>query len=181
MRPDVPPAITNRVKREIDRCVRIAKEQFGVTVKPKIVFEHDVPEYSQRVAGAAFYTTQRVYYNPWFLINETDKFLKRTVPHEVAHLVVRKMQEGSKAGWKIDPHGPVFRKVMQAFGVPKDQQSEKHEYDSLVLPQYQGCRIYKCESCLHAHVLRKNQHMNLVENPKRYGCVKCGNDLKLFK
>ena len=112
------PAISNKIKqdlrKEVDRCAKIAEEMFKVKVKPKIVFIH--PDGNQRVAGTAYYADSTLYYNPWYLTNETELFMKRTVPHEVAHLVVRQLQEGAKAGWKIDPHGPLFRKVMTAFG-----------------------------------------------------------------
>ena len=177
--PPIPAQTKRKLQQEVDRCVKIAKDRFGIDLKPRVVFDHAGID-SQRVAGTAFYADSTLYYNPWYLTHETEEFMARTVPHEVAHLVVRKMQEANKAGWKIDVHGPVFRKVMTAFGVQPKHRTEKHEFNVLVLPQYQKCSLYKCEKCQHTHVMRQHQHQRMSENPKRYGCVKCNGNLKLF-
>lgn len=178
MQPNLDQRTKQRLKAEVDRCVKIAKERFNVDIKPRIVFEHS--QVPQRVAGTAFYADSTVYYNPWYLKNEPEMFLARTVPHEIAHLVVRKLQENNHAGWRIDPHGPLFRKVMTAFGVKPQHRTELHEYNPLVLPQYQKCSLYKCEKCDHTHVLRQHQHQRLQASPDRYRCTKCSGKLKLF-
>jgi SprT protein len=179
MLPNISPKNKKKLEQEVARCCKIAKERFGVDLKPKIIYSH--PSFKQRHAGMAIYESSTLVYNPWFLENQTNEFIDRTVPHEVAHLVVRSLQEGNKAGWKIDPHGPVFRKVMTAFGVPATQRTEKHDYDISVLPDYQSKFIYQCVKCQHIHALGKPNHAAMLTNPQRYSCVKCNNEIKLLK
>ena len=179
MKPRLDPKKTARVKAEIERCSKIASTRFGVDIDPTVIYDH--PRGEQRQAGEAFYDSQKLYFNPWYLENEPDLLITRTVPHEFAHLVVRKLQEQEKLGWKIDVHGPHFRKVMTAFGVPRDQQTAKHEFDPLVLPMYQNHFLYKCTKCGHRHIVKEAQHERLTENPARYRCVKCASTLEQVK
>lgn len=172
----VPQSTKNRIKEEVQRCTEIASRVFGVFLEPSIVYE--IEDVQQTIAGMAIYASNTVYYNPWFATTQTEAFLARTVPHEVAHLVVRVMQLNDKASWRIDPHGPLFRKVMKAFGVNKENQSEKHDYDCLVLPNYKDRKLVACVCCKHKHGLVPHQARLLEQDAKRYGCVKCGGDLK---
>jgi SprT protein len=103
-------------------------------------------------------------YNAYFLARYRERFLDRTVPHEVAHVVCYHLY-----GAAIRPHGPQWRQVMQAFGAdasprhdfqPADRQTRR-------LRRYSyrcGCGPLQLTSIRHNRVLRG----------ARYRCTRCG-------
>ncbi len=92
-------------------------------------------------------------YNLQLLAENEEPFLARTVPHEVAHLVVREL-----FGAAVRPHGQEWKAVMGVFGADP---SRCHDYDvsrSQVrkLPRFLyrcGCRLHELTSIRHRRVL----------------------------
>ncbi len=103
------------------------------------------------------------------LLNENQEdFLKRTVPHEVAHIIAR-----SFFGKRIRPHGTEWRQVMQLFGA---EASRCHNYDVSRSSQRRLKRFpYRCEC--RTHELSSIRH-NRVLQGQHYHCVKCSHPLK---
>lgn len=67
-----------------------------------------------------------------------DDFIKRTVPHEVAHLVVSVLKSRGYYGRKkVRPHGPEWKAVMRKFGV---EDTRCHSYDVEGLVRRRGPR-----------------------------------------
>lgn len=75
--------IRNRVTTKIQHGIDLAKRRYNVDIRmPTVV-------YTKRgtTAGTANYRTWTINLNPVLLVENTDKFIERTVPHELAHLI----------------------------------------------------------------------------------------------
>lgn len=73
-----------------------------------------------RVAGRAFYATNRIELNHAIYARNKDDFWS-TVVHELCHLLQRRHYPNAKQA-----HGPEFKSIMRSFGVPP---STHHSYD----------------------------------------------------
>ncbi len=94
-------------------------------------------------------------FNPHFLETETEDYLARTVPHEVAHLV-NKTLELQVPGHVEDGHGQNWRGIMQDFGVSP---VPRHRYDlSRARPHAYVCgcdgRVHRLSAVKHGRIQR---------------------------
>ena len=95
-------------------------------VTAKLVFgrEFDLPkiEYEDMgcVGGKAFASKNLIKLSPTLLKENIEKYLKTTVPHEIAHLLTRKMYS------MATPHGRHWKYVMVKLGAKPNR---CHEYD----------------------------------------------------
>jgi len=111
-----------------------------------------------RCAGKANYTKHLVKYNAVLLEENGDTFLERTVPHEIAHIVVR-----HKYGHYATAHGYEWKSMMMAFGC---NPSRCHSYDTTNSAQGRksklgknfdykcGCKIYNLTVIRHRRILK---------------------------
>lgn len=77
--------------------------------------------------GEAWYQRNLIRLNLTFLVENEEKFLATTVPHEVAHLVARAVYTSKPHnGKKVRPHGSEWKEVMGVLGV---EPKTKHTYD----------------------------------------------------
>ncbi len=111
----------------------------------------------------------QIRYNALLLNENADDFLKRTVPHEVAHVIARAYHSRN-----IRPHGTEWQSIMHFFGA---EASRCHSYDTQrastrKLQQFR----YAC-SCSE-HLLSSIRHKRSLAG-QRYNCRKCKNPLKL--
>ena len=72
-------------------------------------------------AGKAYSEQNRLSFSPTLMRENILEFLEDTIPHEVAHLVTRKLH-----GRRVKSHGPEWQAVMRAFGC---EPSRCHSYD----------------------------------------------------
>jgi SprT protein len=92
-------------------------------------------------------------YNRQLLLENGERFLDRTLPHEVAHVVANRL-----FGPHIRPHGAEWQAVMQLFGADS---SRCHDYDTsrsntrrLTRHPYRcGCREHALTSIRHNRIL----------------------------
>lgn len=76
--------------------------------------------------GEAWINRNLIRLNLTFLVENVEKFLATTVPHEVAHLVARYVYTSKPMnGKKVRPHGPEWKEVMGVLGV---EPKTKHTY-----------------------------------------------------
>lgn len=119
-----------------------------------------------KAAGMAIFpprATPVIRYNALLLAENRDDFLRRTVPHEVAHIIARRL-----FGKKIKPHGPEWRQVMQLFGA---EAARCHNYDVSRSSQRKVKRFsYRCDC--RTHQLSSIRH-NRVLQGQRYLCIVC--------
>jgi len=109
-------------------------------------------------------------YNAQILEKNTDDFIARTVPHEVAHLVAFK-----RFGRKIKPHGDKWKLVMALFGA---DDSRCHDYDlKEVKTRIYQCFDYHC-GC-QDHQLTAIRH-NRILSGQNYLCKKCRQPLSFI-
>lgn len=107
-------------------------------------------------------------YNLALLQREGADFIRRTVPHEVAHLVVHR-----RFGAAAQPHGREWKAVMAQLGA---EPSRCHNYDVSGLKQRQLQRFdYHC-SC-REHQLSSIRH-NRITKGQVYRCKYCGEALR---
>jgi len=145
--------------------IKFAEDLYKIKFpQPKVLFN-----IRGRVAGqykfGRFGSKNIIRYNPVLLSENEETFIKRTVPHEVAHLVVRH-QHGRKA----KPHGWEWKKVMRDFGCDP---TRCHSYDTANSSPVTRSRLkytYKC-SCKSFDV-SDTQHQQILEG-KEFRCREC--------
>ncbi len=102
-------------------------------------------------------------YNDSLLQANGEFFIRRTVPHEVAHLVAHQIH-----GPAIRPHGKEWKTVMQLF---EADASRCHTYDVSEVRTRQYKRFtYQCDC--QTHLLTSIRH-NRILSGQDYLCRKC--------
>lgn len=77
-------------------------------------------------SGGAWFNRNLIRLNLTFLVENEEKFLATTVPHEVAHLVARYVYTSKPMNGKsVRPHGKEWKEVMGVLGV---EPKTKHTY-----------------------------------------------------
>lgn len=110
--------LQERVRQQVEQRMAEAERHFGRRLpRPDIRFD-----LTGKTAGQAERSGAFVRFNMVLLRENTEDFLRRTVPHEVAHVVVARVH-----GPGTRPHGPEWKNVMaELFGADA---SRCHEYD----------------------------------------------------
>ncbi len=107
-------------------------------------------------------------YNPILLRENAGAFIARTVPHEVAHVIV-----WQAFGAGVRPHGEEWRRVMAFFGADA---SRCHGFDLSTVPRRRQRRFrYRC-GC-EQHLLSSIRHNRVLRGERVYLCVRCGEPL----
>ena len=124
-----------------------------------------------KCAGKACYRDNEVRYNAVLLEENNDKFLNRTVPHEVAHIVTR-----HKYGRNATAHGYEWKSVMRAFGLTP---TRCHSYDvsnsAISRRNIEKQFLYKC-AC-RTFELTVIRHRRIIKGAI-YTCRKCKTHLQ---
>lgn len=115
-------------------------------------------------AGAGFV----IRYNLALLIGYGERFLRRTVPHEVAHVVTH-----CRFGPRARPHGEEWRETMKWLGADAER---CHDYDILGLRQRRLDHFrYHCACGEHTLTsIRRNRWLKGTT----YRCLRCGGALQ---
>jgi SprT protein len=160
------------VNDKITECIKKFKDKTGFTLEfPDIRYD-----LKGCTAGQAHYGKYQedayIRLNSSIFKDNTDKFVERTVPHEVAHLLAR--YYFLKMGiYKIKPHGKEWRNIMKILGVnnitrchsytiKEDQRKRQQRYS------------YKCNCKTFA--LSSTRHNRILKG-KCYICTDCRNKL----
>ncbi len=107
-------------------------------------------------------------YNPLLLIENGERFLRRTVPHEVAHVIAHRL-----FGPDIRPHGEEWQAIMALLGADG---SRCHDFASEHLKSRRLTQYpYHCEC--REHTLTSIRHNRAVAG-QIYLCRACGQALK---
>ncbi|MES9831063.1 MAG: SprT-like domain-containing protein [Candidatus Thiodiazotropha sp. DIVDIV] len=113
----------------------------------------------------------KIRYNPDLLENYGQKFLKQTVPHEVAHLVARSLY-----GPTIKPHGKEWQAIMSFFKTPAIR---CHSFDTK-LSTVRSMRYFEYRCNCQNHRISAIRH-NRVRSGITYLCRECGSSLIYIK
>ena len=146
----------------VERYFALAEERFGRVFKRVEVFF----DLRGRTAGQAWFPADGppfLRFNLELLKGNQEDFLIRTVGHEVAHVVDRVIVGRAR----IRPHGPSWRAVMAAFGLPANR---CHQYQTTPARQPRRTFPFRCE-CRQWQftIVRKRRHARGVV----YSCPKC--------
>jgi len=107
-------------------------------------------------------------YNPHLLQENGQRFLDRTLPHEVAHVIANRL-----FGARIRPHGAEWQAVMELFGADA---SRCHDFDTSRSTTRRLTRhAYHC-GC-REHALTSIRHNRILAG-QRYYCRACGQVLE---
>lgn len=123
------------------------------------------------VAGKADLRRWHLRFNAQLLRQNRDHFLEHTVGHEVAHLVVHALW-----GPRPKPHGPEWREVMSAFGLPPQV---THRYDVTGLARPRSPFVYRC-GCGGETFLGVVRHRRMRRGV-RYFCRRCRAELEFVR
>jgi len=113
------PRLQKLLEDKVLETLERAQRAFNITL--------DIPKIEYRdmsgTAGMAYPTLWKVVYAITLFEQNEERFLNRTVPHEIAHLVTHKIYPKAKQA-----HGPEWRYVMHVLGVTDN--SRCHSYDT---------------------------------------------------
>ncbi|MEN8180113.1 MAG: SprT-like domain-containing protein [Pseudomonadota bacterium] len=143
-----------------------AEKQFGMRC-PLSNIHFDL---KGKAAGMVVFKPGRkpyIRFNPAILMRNRDKFLSQTLPHEVAHLVARRLH-----GAKIRPHGQEWQAVMRFFGADPVR-CHNYAMDG-VQPRKMRLFAYRC-GC-RQHQLSAIRHNRILKG-QTYLCRHCGKSL----
>jgi len=102
-------SVTDRAIAETRKYIDKANQLYNLSMAyPKVSFD-----VRGCTAGYALPMTNHIQYNMTLLVENIDKFLARTVPHEVAHIVAF-VRNGCR---RVKSHGYEWRNIMYDFGV----------------------------------------------------------------
>lgn len=168
---NVPANIKARVEAKLRESIALAEKHYGQTFKfPRV-------EYSVRgTCGGKAYTTEwRVNFNATLLVENEDKFIATTVPHEMAHLIDYQLNPNNfHAAWgkKRSIHGPTWKRIMMVLGAPPNR---CHTYDTKNSRVKQKTRYeWVCQHCGAKMVLGPKRHKKQKQRdcyrPRNAGC-----------
>lgn len=118
----VPSELKARVEERVRECLDLANQEYGLSLgMPPMLYI-----LRGSTAGKAM-SNYELRFHPTLLVAETDRYLKRTVPHEVAHLVVGAREHlGHYRGFKVKSHGRQWKEVMRLYDA---EETRCHSYD----------------------------------------------------
>lgn len=148
--------------RAVERYFALAEERFGRVFKRVGVFF----DLKGRTAGQAWFPAGEdpfLRFNLGLLRGNQEDFLVRTVGHEVAHVVDRVIAGRAR----IRPHGPGWKAVMAAFGLPAtrchDYETTPARQPAVTFPFRCACREWRFT------IVRQRRHARGMV----YSCPKC--------
>lgn len=166
------------IEDEIIRCLEVAKQRWPQHAE---AFKLPVIKFNlfNATAGIAQYRTWTIRLNPILLRENGAKFINRTVPHEIAHLVDFHLQANDRSHQfrfnlrgrkKRSVHGPSWQHVMDQFGV---EPSTYHSYDIANTTARRKRYTYNCPSCQKPSLAGPKIHRSIQLDSKRYSTKCC--------
>ena len=159
--------LLRQVEQQTKALIRHAETQFGI-VCPLDDIRFDL---RGKTAGMVVFPAGKmpfIRYNPEILRHNREDFLSQTLPHEVAHLVARRIH-----GPRIRPHGKEWRAVMTFFGAAP---LRCHNY-SMEQVQSRKMRLFPYRCVCRHHQLTAIRHHRILKG-QTYLCRHCGKSLK---
>ena len=144
-----------------------AGEHFGLILEP-VDIRFDLTGNAAGMVRFVASGPPTIRYNQALLEKYHQEFIKQTVPHEVAHVMVALLHPHRTA-----PHGPEWRQMMAFFGA-EPKRCHAYQVDGpgirrLTRFNYQcGCREHQITA------IRRNR----IARGQRYYCRHCGEFLK---
>lgn len=118
------PELRKKIEVKIRECLEIAEKRYEQKFEMPEV-RYDIKNTD---GGTATFQQWLIRLNLILCFENESHFIATTVPHEVAHLVARRVYHAKIAatGKKMRPHGPEWKEVMELFKLPA---KVTHSYD----------------------------------------------------
>ena len=152
---------------ETYRYIDMANEKWGLNI-PHVPIDFKLRGTTAGKAWSRPGQAVKIQYQPVILAENVDHFIKQTVPHEVAHLVVACLYPFGRTR----PHGYEWQNVMRFFGVRPDR---CHNYDVTNVRQARQKlnRVFQYKCNCQVYNLTIIRHKRIMAGSK-YSCKKCG-------
>lgn len=155
------PALRKKVEDAVEaafvKCEKHYKQKFK---RPEI--RYDIRNTN---GGEAWFRVNRIRLNLTFLVENEEKFLASTVPHEVAHLVAHAVYDTKPMnGKKVRPHGKEWKEVM---GVLSLEPKVTHTYDLTSLDLHKKVRKARVMKTTKAKVAALLKQISKLEYDSR--------------
>lgn len=108
-------------------------------------------------------------FNLEIMRNNLDEFLKRTVRHELAHLIDAYLYGRTK------PHGRNWKAVMYALGDRNPTRCHEYNMDNVKVRRLKKRYIYACDC--REHEITVIRHKRARSGAQKYYCKTCRNDI----
>ncbi|MGH8528334.1 MAG: SprT-like domain-containing protein [Nevskiales bacterium] len=156
------PATADALPQELHRLLSLAQAHFQqVFPVPRI----DCALRGLQ-AGQAYVEDNLIRLNGGLLRAHGDSFLRETLPHELAHLIVWRLH-----GRRVRPHGAEWQAVMRLFGAEPERCHSFEVQPSRRQREY----VYRC-ACK-THQLSAVRH-GRIQRGGRYVCLHCQTPLR---
>lgn len=179
-------AVKTRVQAKIAEGIALAEAAYNITVRPPRVV------YNKRgtTAGTANYREWVINLNPVLLMENIDTFIDRTVPHELAHLVVYQVYPEAyqtelvrtRTGYKRtkrDVHGSYWQEVMRKIGANDNRRCHSYDTTNSKVKKTVTKYEYRCTGCQQSMMVSAKRHSQLSANPRAVYHSACGRGSKL--
>jgi SprT protein len=170
----VPLDIRGRIATAIKDYIDLASRHYGRKyVMPQVEYT-----LQGRTAGVAIGTNE-INFNAVLLMENVERFIARTVPHEVAHCVDLHNQITNglyRYGERRSAHGESWKYIMRLFGV--QDISRTHSYDTTNSARPQRRYPYKCSVCGEKIELSGQRH-NKIRRGATFHHTVCGSSSRL--
>jgi len=102
------PELKAKVEAKMRECYAIAEKKYGVTFEfPEV--RYDIKSWT---GGLAYHGRNLIRYNLILLVENEEHYIANVVPHEVAHLINRKVNKVPPGKKRLMPHGKEWKAVM---------------------------------------------------------------------
>lgn len=120
--------LTKDRRKKVEDQVRASLDIAEAHYKQKFEMPEIRYDIKNTDGGTATFQSWLIRLNLILMVENEEKFLATTVPHEVAHLVARRVYHVKLAaeGKKMRPHGKEWKEVMELFKIPA---KTHHTYD----------------------------------------------------
>ena len=165
--------IKERVSAKLVECIALAQQKYGMMFEfPTVIFRRLGIR-----AGLAWPSENKIELNSDFFQNgHLEDMINQTTPHEMAHIVTRKVYGKQEVNGRRKSHGTAWQSVMKHCFNLDPNRCHKYNIDGVRLRNTLKFE-YTC-SCNTTFVVSKNRH-HKIQGGKRYKCLKCQNPIYL--
>lgn len=105
--------LRDKVNAKVRACLDIAEKEYNQKFEMPVI-RYDI---KNTHGGLAIMPSYIIRLNLILLVENEDHFINQTVPHEVAHLVNRRVNKVPEGKKRLMPHGREWQAVMKLFGL----------------------------------------------------------------
>jgi SprT protein len=167
--------LKQQVQEQVNSTVEAIERLYRTKFHKPVTIRYDID--SSRLGGQALLNSFVVRLNPVFLNKYTDKYIKSTVVHEVAHLGVQQVYTLDQGRWKVGAHGSEWKNMMVRLGADP---SRCHSYEAEEGQGRQKTKYaYVCGCCNKPIPVGPKVHANIQRG--RIYTTKCCKTKLVFK